>query len=128
MVDEKQVRSRVAGREIAKQILAYAREEILALDIDFQEEDVEEAFFEELRKAAAEKLPKEKPVVAVMGEKEAVKFLSSSIPFGRHAGKSIQEVINTELSYLTWLADEPFMKDLQRFMRRPEIQVRILGS
>lgn len=128
MVDEKRVRSRTAGRSLAQQILAYARSEITALAIDYQNEDVEEAFFEELRKAAAEKLPKEKPVVAVMGEKEAVKFLSQSIPFGRHAGKSVQEVINTELSYLTWLADEPFMKDLQRCMRRPEIQVRILGS
>jgi hypothetical protein len=112
-MDEHVIKRRVAAREKARTIISLITEEAAAID-----QDVLEAFWDELRKS----IPQQPPIAALdqpMTDEQARVFGFTEMPYGEFKGKPVNSV---PFNRLEWYADSKFQKLLVRYLNSPNIK------
>lgn len=112
---EARIKERRQGRECAQSLLELA-------EIDLMSEETRKAFCEALRGIVLEHAPlpePKRPGLVPMDAREAERFEQFEVvPYGKHAGRIVADVLADDPQYLDWLAGgaDDFKKALNRYL------------
>lgn len=113
-MNEKQLAERVHGRHTALNMLELAEPASLA-------EEARKTFWIVLRDEALTHAPlpaPKRPGVEPMTNAQAHEFEKVAIPFGKHQGRTVGDIVDEDPDYLDWLCGQSdhFKDQLNRYM------------
>lgn len=113
---EKRIDFKKRGREAAKQLVDLIHEDTVDQGSFYQE-----GFWEELIHRFSDFIAKPvKQEVEPMSEMQAQEFGKTTMTYGKHQGKRIDDI---EISYLEWLSTgNEFQRDLRRYLASKRIR------
>lgn len=135
------LKARVAGRDVAKEVLKLANEEAVRLLSGSEGTQAWSAFWEEVREFALSRSPLPDPAIKIlktrpMSDAEARGFEKETVPLSSLKGKTVAQAMETRVAlqighldvsgpeHLLWLADQTFVDDLRRYLANETVARR----
>ena len=111
----------IKAREAAATLIEIGEETVASERLDGRKFWVAVAAMASDRAGISNETPE---TLATMTDDQSRQFGSTSMPFGQYRGTRVDEV---PLDYLSWIADDQFLRDLPRYLRSRRVQMEDRG-